>query len=111
MKDGAIGTLSGSQYFAAMDSDASGRLFALVDPSSDAFLYGPCANGCLLESIDVAARTILSQSVVHLAMAEVVAFRYDPIGNAAVIGYINGTGDYYFASDPYPGYRVAVIAY
>jgi hypothetical protein len=111
VKDGAIGTLSGSQYFVAMDSDASGRLFGLVDPASDVFLNGPCAKGCLLEKVDVAARSILSQSTIHLAMAAVVAFRYDPIGNAAVVGYINGTGSYYFASDPYPGYRVAVIAF
>jgi hypothetical protein len=40
-----------------------------------------------------------------------VAFRHDPIGNAAVVGYIVGTGSYYFASDPYPGYRVTVLPY
>lgn len=111
VKDGALGTLSGSQYFVAMDSGPSGRLFGLVDPSSDILLNGPCAKGCLLESIDVAARTILTQSVVHLTMASVVAFRYDPVAKAAVVGYVNGTGSYYFRSDPYPGYHVASIPF
>jgi hypothetical protein len=50
--------------------------------------------------------------VVHLTMAAVVAFRYDPVANAAVVGYINGTGSYYYyRSDPYPGYHVASIPF
>jgi hypothetical protein len=111
VKDGALGTLSGSQYFVAMDSDPSGKLFGLVDPSTSFVLSGPCASGCLLESVDVADRIVLSQAIVHLSMARVVAFRYDAIANAAVVGYIVGNGSYYFASDPYPGYRVSVLPY
>jgi hypothetical protein len=111
VKDGALGTLSGNQYFVSMDSDAAGTIFGLVDPSTSYALSGPCAQGCLLERVDVAARTILSQSIAHLGIARSVAFRHDPIGNAAVVGYIVGTGSYYFASDPYPGYRVTVLPY
>jgi hypothetical protein len=111
VKDGSLGTLSGSQYFVAMDSDASGTLFGLVDPAASFSSSGPCAQGCVLEKVDIAARSIVSQSVVHLGVSRVVALRNDPVSKTAVIGYIVGTGSYYFPSDPYPGYRVVVLPY
>ena len=111
VKDGALGTLSGSQYFAAMDSNPSGKVFGLVDPASDYGLDGPCAKSCLLESVDVVGRNVLTQSVVHLSASSIVAFRYDAVANAAVVGYVVGTTSYYFPSDPYPGYKVTVMPF
>jgi hypothetical protein len=111
LKDGALGTLTGSQYFAAMDSDATGTVYALVDPSTDTFSSDRCTKGCLLQRIDVAARTVLSQTIVQLKAAAIVAFRHDAVARAAVVGFVVGTGSYYVSSDPYPGYRVLVITY
>ena len=111
VKDGALGTLTGNQYFAAMDSDAAGIVCALVDPSSGSFSSDLCTKGCLLQKIRVADRTVVSQSNVQLKAASIVAFHHDAIANAAVVGYVVGTGSYYSPSDSYPGYRVFVMPY
>ncbi len=57
------------------------------------------------------AASCCSQSIVQVKAAAIVAFRNDPVAKSAVIGYIVGTGSYYFSSDPYPGYRVTVVPY
>lgn len=66
---------------------------------------------CLLQKVDVASRTVTSQSIVRLGMARVVAFRNDSIGKSAVVGYVIGKNSYYSASDPYPGYQVSIVPY
>jgi hypothetical protein len=111
VKDGNVGALSGSQFFAAMDSDAAGVLYGLVDPTGD-YSDGPCAKSCMLETIDVASRTIMTSSVVRLPMAAVVAFKHDAATNSVVVAYVYGTGRYYYWSDEeYPGYGISVVHY
>jgi hypothetical protein len=106
-KDGDLGALSGSQLFMGMDSDDQGRVYGLVDPTPSGFSPDPvCAEGCLLERIDVASRSIEAKSIVHLAMGQLVSLRHDPSSHGVAIGYRLSTGDHYFAGDPYPGYAI-----
>jgi hypothetical protein len=110
-KDGSLGTLSGSQLFIGMDSDGAGKLYGLVDPTPDPFSdESLCNSGCLVQRIDVASRTIETQSVHHLDLGAVVTLRHDAVSGAMVLGY-RLPGDYYFPDDPYPGYKVVLAKY
>jgi hypothetical protein len=112
VKDGNVGALTGSQFFEAMDSDAAGVLYALVDPTGEYYGDVPCAKSCLLEKIEVASRTIMSSSVFRLPMARVIAFRYDAASNSVVVGYVYGTSGYDpWIDDVYPGYGISVVHY
>jgi hypothetical protein len=105
--DGNLGILTGTQQFDGMDSDAAGNLYGLID-MIDPITDPPCSHGCLLDTISVANKTVLSQRVVQLTMDRLVAFRHDPIAGAALVGYNQtvsidgGTGTIYeVVSIPY----------
>jgi hypothetical protein len=108
VKDGTLGTLSGAQLFLGMDSDAAGRLYGLVDASPDYF-DSSCTDGCLVQTIDIASRTVLTQSVYDLDVGAIVAVRHDPVAAALVAGFRVG-GSYSF-DDPYPGHEVRLLHY
>ncbi len=111
VKDGALGTLSGSQRFIGMDSDGAGKLYGLVDPTPNNFPgESQCDAGCLVQRIDIASHTIEAQSVHHLSLGAVVAARHDAVSGALIIGYRN-PGDFYFPDDPYPGYKVVLAKF
>lgn len=110
VKDGALGTLSGSQVFLGMDSTADGRLFGLVDPAPS-FLSEDETTGLIYQRIDIAARSVEEQLILDLkGVGAIVAFKYDEFNERSVVGYRN-EGDYYFDDDPYPGYTVVTLAF
>ena len=77
VKDGALGTLTGAQSFLAM-SNQGGTVYALVDTGSAA-APGATTRTLLLQSIDVAAREVRSQSNYALSqnLVRVVALDFD----------------------------------
>jgi hypothetical protein len=110
-KDGTLGTLTGSQLFIGMDSDGAGKLYGLVDPTPNNFpSKSLCDDGCLVQRIDVASRTVEAQSVHHISLGAVVAARHDAVSGSLLIGY-RASGDFYFPDDPYPGYKVVLAKY
>jgi hypothetical protein len=60
VKDGVLGTLRSGESFAGMTDDGAGSLFGIVSRTG---IYSdpPCINGCAVQRIDVATRTITSQ--------------------------------------------------
>lgn len=86
VKDGTMATLGGSQIFVGLDFAAPNKLAALVDPVNGTS-EPPCSHGCLLENTNLAGTTLLSQRILHLTMKKLIAFRHDPVANAAVIAF------------------------
>jgi hypothetical protein len=105
VKDGALGTLTGAQAFMGMDADASGHVYGLVDVAAG-YLNSGCKMGCLLQKVDVAARSVEKQLTVHPSVGKVVAFRYDAVGNSLVIGSRDSSKQV----DSSAGYRVVVYS-
>ena len=88
-KDGALGTLVGSQQTHGIDDDGQGTIFQLVSPS-----VGPasvCATGCELQRIDSKA-SLITEKVMHPLPGSdnyPSGFRYDRTCDRAVVGYRN----------------------
>ena len=102
-KDGALGTLTGDQVFAGMDGDAAGKLYALVS-TSRSFSDPQCSDGCLLQQVDIASRSVDKQVTVHPSFGKLVVLRHDAVGGSIVLGVSNAgkTG----AARDTSGYRV-----
>jgi hypothetical protein len=100
VKDGALGTLTGSQVFLGMDQDQEGRVYGLVS-LRDSFSEPGCAGGCLLQQIDVPTRGVLEQMTIKPSLSKVVALRYDAFEHGVALGSRN-VG----SRSDYPGYQV-----
>jgi len=73
MRDGALGTLAGAQVFIGMTNHGA-TLYSLVDPSpSFSLTEVTCANGCLLQRIDVEARLVIDEEIVHFDLERLVS--------------------------------------
>ena len=107
LKNGAIGTLTGSQQFAAMDNDG-GTLYGLVTPGGTYFRDPVCERGCLLQSIDVAGRERLTQTAYPLDIGRVVALAFDPDSSKVMVAS-QLVGEVIFDDDPYPGFRIDLL--
>ncbi len=106
VKDGALGTLAGTQRFVGMETGSNGKLYAMVSVAGGAsFKNSLCKAGCLLQRIDVGSRIVESQHSYPLAMGEVIATRFDAATGTVVMGF-RLPGDYNSPGDMYPGYRV-----
>lgn len=106
VKDGAVGTLTGSQSFSAMDNSGP-VLTALVDPrGANSFPSStPTANNYLLQTIDLPSRLVLSQQVVALPSGRLLGFRasLDQKRVAVVIGKSTSSSSF---DPPAAGYDI-----
>ena len=92
-------------------ADGAGRIVALVSEPANNNNFGqpPCLDGCTVQSIDIASRTILRQQSTTIAdLAVVVRTLYDPGCGAAVIGYSKGNSTIFNSST---GYRVQAFTF
>lgn len=107
VKDGNLGTLSGSQLFAAMTNDESGNVYGLVIPQST---YGnvSCSTGCTVQKINVGCRVIESQRTQTFASVAFSVFRYDPAAKAILAGWSTSASS---SSSTVTGYRLAYLSY
>jgi len=85
VKDGALGTLTGAQTFVGM-STQGGLLYALLDVGSTSGPSSPTRN-YLLQSIDVAAREVKTQSVHALDVVRVVAIAFDAQSSKVMVAH------------------------
>jgi len=102
VKDGAIGTLNGTERFVALTEAGNGALIGLVAPTN-----GPtgCAGGCALQFIDIASRTASGFTGYRpKGAADRLTARAAPA--PARIVYVG-----YNAASPGTGYRVEAIRY
>jgi hypothetical protein len=107
IKDGAVGTLTGSQLFLGLASEDANVVAAIVDASPGSFGDPICENGCLVQRIDVEQREIISEKVYHFSAGAIEVVRHD--GAGLIVGSRN-EGDYYFG-EPYPGHTVTLLPY
>jgi len=103
VKSGALGVLTGAQAFVAMDNDR-GTLYALVDPSPSYWSSEVRTHGLILQSIDVEARTVLTQATYVMPSGRPVSIEYDPTSNDVLFAFRKPGEDFY--DSPYPGYVV-----
>jgi hypothetical protein len=101
VKAGAVGTLTGSQVFIAMDSDDAGNIYGLVSFSTSS--TRACEDGCLIEAVDVSERSIKKQLTVHDPLSWGAVIKRDSTYNGVVVAGQNG-GDTF--AEEYPGYLV-----
>jgi hypothetical protein len=108
-QDGTLGTLTGAQRFIGMDNDLDGNIYAIVDPSPTYTDDRVCSSSCLVQQIDVATRTVTSQSLYSLpSAASVATVRHDATGKALVVGYTTGSR---LSSTMATGYGVVSLPY
>jgi hypothetical protein len=88
VKDGALGTLTSNQSFIAMTNEG-GTLYGLV---SNRVVSDP-ASSYLLQSIDVATRTLRTESVHALATTHVSVMAFDVVSGRVLLGYPVQSGD------------------
>lgn len=107
VKDGALGTLTGSQVFVGMQSEGD-VLYGIVDPTPGfAFDESVCADGCVLQTIGIAEREVMQQATYHLDMSALVAMDLAVSSSRVLVGYrLSGES---FSDSPYPGYRVELL--
>lgn len=110
VKDGALGTLTGSQFFLGMDQDAEGFIYGIVSAGGGSYFDPLCTAGCIVQKIDVAERSVVAQAIHDLNVGAIITTRHDAASNALIVGFRNA-GDYYFSSDPYPGHQVRLLGY
>lgn len=108
VKDGAIGTLTGTQSFFALADDGADTLFAIAGSRSDYF--DPlCKTGCELQRIDMVKHLVLSKTPVGFANVLRMQRLVPDVGcHRVVLGY--STPD---AMDTYKagGHTVQTIAW
>ena len=85
---GLLGVLSSEQSYVGLGDDGAGKLLALVMQIADFHLYQPpCANGCHIQVIDIASRSILQQETFTSAdLWSVVRMTYDVLCGDVIIG-------------------------
>jgi len=104
VKDGALGTLRGAEYFAALTEGGDGTVIGLVAP--DRTQEG-CQAGCSLQTIDIAARSAsVITTYTPMGAGKIVVARSAPSpARTLYVGYdLGGTG-------AGRGYRVEAIRY
>lgn len=99
VKDGALGTLTGNQSFIAMTNEG-GTLYGLVNNR----VGSDPAPSYLLQSIDVATRTLKTESVHALATTYVSVMAFDAVSGRVLLGYPVQSGDAW--APVVHGYRV-----
>lgn len=103
-KNGALGTLTGSQRFVGMDTVGE-SVFGLISTASSYYGESP-SSGYLLQVADVPSREVTFQEVVQLNIGQVVALRGLPEQAALVVGYRTGAANTYPYNDGGDGYEV-----
>ena len=107
---GMLGTLRSGEGYVGLGDDGAGRIVALVsEPTNNTFGQPPCLDGCTVQDIDIASRTILQQQSTTISdLAVVVRTLYDPGCGAAVIGYSKGSSTIFNTPT---GYRVQAFSF
>ena len=110
MQSGVLGTLRSGEGYIGLGDDGAGHLAALVNPSILSFnpSASPCANGCPVQIVDLASRTISQQTSTTISdFASAVRTTLDAACGDVIIGYtklgMNGVGT--------SGYRVQSIGF
>jgi hypothetical protein len=106
---GTLGTLRSGQGYVGLGDDGAGRIVAVVSqPANFNPFASPCVDGCPVQYIDVATRTILQQQTYKIAdMSKIVRTLFDPVCGSAVVGYGKGSSGALTTS----GYRVQAFAF
>jgi hypothetical protein len=87
VKDGEVGTLDGDQFFAALDQDEGGKLYAVTGRASP---RDSCTEGCRVQRIDVATRTLETDVPVPGRTGTAVVARHDAVSGSLVVGFLTG---------------------
>jgi hypothetical protein len=110
VQTGMLGTLRTGQDYIGLGDDGAGRIVAVVSPVAGSAPFGsPCVDGCPVQYIDVASRTILQQQTYAISdLGAIVRTAYDRGCGSAVVGY--------WKMDPnsglgLSGYRVEAFAF
>lgn len=106
-KDGALGTLTGAQGFIGMSS-RGGTLYGLLDTGSGAASSSGTRN-FLLQSIDVAAREVKTQTIYALDVVGVAALAFDSQSSSVVVAHNVQGGSNPSGGTQTPSYRVELL--
>ena len=107
-----LGTLRTGQGYVGLGDNGAGQVAAVVSQTGNTFnpFSSPCINGCLVQIIDVASRTIKQQATYSAAnLAAVVRMTIDSECGDVIVGYskTNGSGPPTSVS----GYRVDAVGF
>lgn len=107
LKDGELGTLLGGERFVALDARNTDKLYGVVG-RVDA--YYPCHDGCRVQRVDLASRTVEAELSYELSIGRVVAAEHDVQTDSLMLAYEMHPD----TADPFgqsPGYGVVLLDY
>ena len=111
-KSGSLPTLGVTEYgpetYVGLDSDGAGEIYGLVGLIPGEVGYTRCYFGCRAQRVDATTGLVKQEKVYQLDAGRVVAVRHDAVSNTLVVGYRTVAEG---VIDPYPGFRVALLAY